>query len=188
MWQFSFVKNNMTDTNTCPICYENMYQKDKYVQSCCNHTFHVVCLLIWFLNQNKKKECVSCPMCRCPTQFDLNEEINNFLKKTVTRNRYKIFEKIYTLEVKNLLNACEVLKGQENKTQIVIKIMDRVFQNPLIMIRNKNFNKTVIGKINCLSKEICNIKEKIRKETYHDCLYTLEKYGEIYNKHLIDFK
>lgn len=178
----------MNDTNICPICYENIYQKDTHLQPCCNHKFHIECLMFWFLGKRNKKESLICPMCRTQNCFNLNEHTEKFLKTPITRSKYKLFEKIYTSEVKTLLNKCDLLKVAECKTQVVIKIMNRVFENPLLLVKNKNFNKTVKERIEFLTKELVKIRKKINKETYYNATYILEECGDIYNMYLVNFK
>ena len=46
----------------CAICYDPEKEDDKFVVTCCNHTFHIKCLRMW-VTHGKEKE-FTCPLCR----------------------------------------------------------------------------------------------------------------------------
>ena len=46
----------------CAICYDPEKEDDKFVVTCCNHTFHIKCLRLW-ITHGKEKE-FTCPLCR----------------------------------------------------------------------------------------------------------------------------
>jgi hypothetical protein len=50
-------KTNKKDTKECPICMENIKPCFK-INTCCNHSFHNLCLLRHLIKHN------SCPLCR----------------------------------------------------------------------------------------------------------------------------
>lgn len=55
----SFIDNkSFTIINNCSICFNNIYDKDKYIITKCNHYFHKTCLNDWTKLKN------NCPLCR----------------------------------------------------------------------------------------------------------------------------
>lgn len=170
----------------CPICYDKISATEQITQSCCDQTFHIDCLLTWFLSQ--KNTVNSCPYCRSNCDFNIDKFKDLIYSKPITRSKYKLFEKIYCKKVKYFLNKCEVQRVKEEKTKTMINIMETVFENPLVLIKKPIFNNVVKAKIEELKVENYKNREVLNKDTYYRATEILSNVNEVYNTYLSNFK
>jgi hypothetical protein len=86
---YELTEVKIKEAHCCSICLEET--ETDCLESCCKHTFHKRCLLMWFVVSVK----MQCPLCRIelsPKKLTPNIELNDFIdiKHILFKNQYSI--------------------------------------------------------------------------------------------------
>jgi len=137
------------EINECAICLSNI--TDEVPLLCCNHLFHVKCILKWYKSQlnTSNKNIPSCPICKCkydPVNFSKNilkynnNLINTMIKKLefIINNNNNNISFINYIRIKLLIIN---YNSNYNKIKYEKDPLNSLFFNQLVFKVHPNINK-----------------------------------------------
>ena len=164
---------------SCPICTEELNEKDLYILPECDHMFHIDCIISWFRTGNPR-----CPYCNNPGEsnkdkIDINNEINHSVLYTnlmiEQRVRYikKYIKNNSDTELINLIKKYEEIKHK-------IKENNENMKNTKNKIGNYKDINMEINKISQnkwkLNTSLRNINSKIKGYPIKEIIIVKKKY------------
>ena len=110
--------------DNCPICLQEI--KIKEIDTNCQHNYHQKCLDKWL---RKSKEC---PICRRVVNYKI--VVRHTRSRTAPRR-----EKIVILRLEYLMALYELSIREDEKQQIIKKMLSKIFINRIVLKKNTVF-------------------------------------------------
>ena len=110
--------------DNCPICLEKIQRRE--IATACQHHYHQKCLDKWL---RRSKEC---PCCRQVVNYKII--VRHTRSRTAPRR-----EKIVILRLEYLMALYELSIREEDKQQIIKKMLSKIFINRIVLKKNTVF-------------------------------------------------